>query len=154
MSWLLAALLLTVQGLFFYAIVRYVALGRLRINPFRKGWRHLYGRYGTPTGPGLMELTSVVMGAASYQNGMYVSFDEMGVFLQENLFAKGFLHLPYSDFTLVAPPKRITILRFPLQTAGLFRISGVDIAFAKPQATELIARLPLCPSSICPFPIE
>ena len=147
-KWLVTALLLTAQGLFFYAIFRYVALGRLRINPFQKGWRHLYERYGTPTGPVLMELTSVMVGSASYQNGMYVSFAETGVFLQENLFAKGFLHLPYQDFTLVAPPKRVTILRFPLKTAGLFKIAGVEISFAEAQATELIARISLVNQSL------
>lgn len=142
-KWLITALLLTGQGLFFYAIIRYVALGRLRINPFQKGWHYLAERYGTPTGPALMDLTSVVVGAASYQNGMYVSFDETGVFLQENVFAKGFLHLPYAAFTVVALPKRVTILRFPLRTAGVFCISGVEISFGEPQASALVAHLPL-----------
>jgi hypothetical protein len=140
-KWLVTAAFLLAQGLFFYAIFRYVALGRLRFNPFQKGWSHLYARYGTAQGPALLDLTSVTVGNASYQNGMYVSFGETGVFLQENLFAKGFLHLPYHDFTLVAPPKKETILRFPLQTAGLFSIADVAISFAEPQATELIARL-------------
>ncbi|GAB3634415.1 hypothetical protein GCM10027422_00050 [Hymenobacter arcticus] len=142
-QWLLTVLLLLGQGLFFYATFRYVALGRLRINPFQKGWKYLYKRYGTPTGPVLMDLVSVVVGAASYQNGMYVSFSETGIFLQENLFAKGFLLLPYYDFTLVAPPKIVTILRFPLQTAGLFRIAGVEVSFALLQANELITRMAL-----------
>ena len=140
-QWLLAGLLLLGQGLFFYALFRYVALGRLRINPFRKGWKHLYQRYGTPTGPVLMDLVSVVLGAASYE--MYVSFAETGVFLQGSLSAEGFLYLPYHDFTLVAAPKTVTILRFPLQTAGLFRIAEVEISFALPQANELINRMAL-----------
>jgi len=140
-KWLVTAALLLGQGLFFYAIFRYVALGRLRFNPFQKGWRHLAARYGTTQGPALLDLASVTVGNASYQNGMYVAFGETGVFLQENFFAKGFLHLPYRDFTLMAPPKKETILRFPLQTGGLFSIAGVAISFAEPQATELIARL-------------
>ncbi|RZK98811.1 MAG: hypothetical protein EOO62_25810 [Hymenobacter sp.] len=143
LAWLITSLLLLGQGLFFYAIFRYVALGRLRINPFQKGWRYLYERYGTSTGPALLDLTSVVVGSASYQNGMYVAFADTGVFLRENLFAKGFLLLPYQDFIVVAPPKRVTILLFPLTTAGLFKIAGVEISFAELPAKELITRLSL-----------
>ena len=80
LKWLVTAGLLFAQGLFFYAIIRYMVLGRLRINPFQKGWRHLYERYRTSTGPALMELASVIVGAAGYPNSMYVSFAATGVF--------------------------------------------------------------------------
>ena len=140
-GWLLAVLLLGLQGVIFYAVFRYVALGKLRINPFRKGWNHLFARYGTSSGPAAMELTSVVMGAANYSNGMYIAFDETGVFMQESIFAKGFLHLPYHDFILVSPPGRVTILLYPIDTAGIFKIAGVELFLATAPSNRLIAHL-------------
>ena len=148
-GWLLAILLLGLQGLLFYAVFRYVALGKLRINPFRKGWNHLYARYGTSTGPTMMQLTSVIMGSANYSNGMYIAFSKTGMFMRENVFAKGFLHLPYHDFTLVSPPGRVTILRYPIDTAGIFKIAEVELFLEATPTNHLIARLspPQLPSS-------
>ncbi|RZK22726.1 MAG: hypothetical protein EOO56_07515 [Hymenobacter sp.] len=72
---------------------------------------------------------------------MYLSFGETGLYMQENVFAKGFLHLPYAAFTLVHPPERVTILRYPLTRAGLFTINGVEVSLEEAPAKTLLDKM-------------
>jgi hypothetical protein len=146
LGWALTVLLLGLQGTFLYAIGRYVALGNFRFNPFKKGWNYLYPRYGTPTGPVLMDLVRVVLGAAGYS--MYLSFGETGLYMQQNVFANGFLHVPYTAFRLVQLPERVTILNYPLMRAGLFTVDNcVELSLDEVSSGKLLEKMALGCSS-------
>ena len=141
-GWILTGLLLSLQGAFFYAIARYVALGRFRGNPFQKGWKYLVPRYGTPTGPLLPELVRLTLGATGYS--MHLCFAETGLYLQPNVWATGLLHIPYAAFRLVHLPERVTILKYPLTRAGLFTIDHcVELSLDEESARKLLAKMAL-----------
>ena len=139
-GWLLTGFLLSLQGAFFYALARYLALGRFRFNPFQKGWNYLAPRYGTPTGPLLPELVRLTLGSTGYS--MYLGFAQTGLYLQPNGWASGWLHIPYAAFRLVHLPERVTILRYPLQRAGLFTIDQcVELSLDQESARKLLAKM-------------
>lgn len=141
-GWVLTGLLLSLQGAFFYALARYVALGRFRFNPFQKGWNYLVPRYGTPTGPLLPELVRLTLGSTGYS--MYLSFAETGLYLQPNGWATGWLHIPYAAFHVVHLPERVTILKYPLTRAGLFTIDQcVELSLDEESARKLLAKMAL-----------
>lgn len=140
-AWLATGTILTAQALVVYAIFRYISVGRPRVSPFRQGWKHLVQRYGTANGPQLLDMTSVIIGSASYSNSMQVAFGETDIFMRKYFHPQEYVQLPYRNFTVVTPPRRITILRFPLTTAGIFSIAGVEISFANSQAVELLKHL-------------
>ena len=139
--WLVRVLIFSLQIAFVYALIRLFIIGRPTLNPFKKGWSHLYSVYGTTTDPARMETTSAMIGIVTYSGTMSIAFEDTSIILKKQFFGSRLVRIPYRDITIVTPPRRVTVLRIPVYLDGLFEAAGVEISLKRPFAKRLIEEL-------------
>ena len=151
-GWLISAAILAVQVTIVYGFIRlmWVGGGFHIPNPFQPGWGRLHELYGATTATRPMHSTSARIGIVSYGSSIEVGFDAQELVLRKTLFSGALVRIPYAHITVRQAPRRVTVLRIPFRTDGLFSIDGVDILLKSDIASQLITRIPGAAASVAP----